>query len=236
MITGIYKITNTINGKNYIGQSIDIEDRWRKHRTPDKSCLEYPLYRAFKKYGYSNFSFDILEECTREELNDKEIYYIEYYDSFGKSGYNATKGGDSGYHQQIRENTLDFIRKELFKNEKSYKELSDTTGVSYYTISRINTGSSHRVDNLLYPIRDNNTYNKLNLCVKCGTVIDRSATYCKKCVPKKRKVKRPSKEVLVDKLNKGSFSSVAKEYGITDNGIRKWCRDYGISDKSKDYK
>lgn len=89
---GIYKITNTTNGKCYIGQSRDIEARWAKHLSAYKSYPEWELYRAFKKYGIGAFSFEVIEECTIEELNEREIYWIAHFDSFN-NGYNMTLGG-----------------------------------------------------------------------------------------------------------------------------------------------
>lgn len=92
MACGIYKITNNINGKVYIGQSINIEKRWEQH----KGCYcDNLLSKAFIKYGINNFTFEILEECNQEELDDKEIFYISYYDSYN-NGYNNTLGGQKG--------------------------------------------------------------------------------------------------------------------------------------------
>ena len=100
IITGIYKITNLVNGKMYIGQSIDIYKRWKEHnniafRTTSKS-YNYPLYKAIRKYGIDNFKFEIIEECSIEKLNDKEIYYINKYNTciFNKNsfGYNMIFG------------------------------------------------------------------------------------------------------------------------------------------------
>ena len=87
---GIYKITNKINNKSYIGQSIHIEQRWEEHlyKTSKCSLIKYALF----KYGKDNFIFEVLEECSREELNEKEQYWIEKYDTFN-NGYNLTKGG-----------------------------------------------------------------------------------------------------------------------------------------------
>lgn len=97
MSTGIYKITNKINGNAYIGLSINIEKRWKSHieRSQNEHDKEYDkvLYHAFRKYGVDNFQFEILEECKPEELKDREIYWIQYYNTF-KHGYNATPGGD----------------------------------------------------------------------------------------------------------------------------------------------
>lgn len=91
---GIYKITNTTNGKCYIGQSRDIEARWAKHLSAYKSSPEWELYRAFKKYGIGAFSFEVIEECTIEELNEREIYWIAHFDSFN-NGYNMALGGEA---------------------------------------------------------------------------------------------------------------------------------------------
>ena len=89
---GIYKITNKMNGKCYIGQSINVEQRLKDH----KNCkANKPLYRAFKKYGIKNFKFEVLEECSKEELNEKEIYYIAFYNSTTDgNGYNLEHGGE----------------------------------------------------------------------------------------------------------------------------------------------
>ena len=90
---GIYKITNLINGKVYIGQSIDIEKRWEDHKFYSGK-ENTAIQSAFKKYGISNFSFEVIEECLKEELDAKEIYWIAKYDSFN-NGYNLTQGGMS---------------------------------------------------------------------------------------------------------------------------------------------
>lgn len=98
-ITGIYKITNNINGKIYIGQSIDIETRWYHHKksafSPDYKGYNKYLYKAFRKYGIDNFMFEIIEKCEQYQLNDREIFWISHYDSANtKKGYNITLGGD----------------------------------------------------------------------------------------------------------------------------------------------
>ena len=92
----IYKITNQINNKVYIGKTLEtIESRWKEHIKDSKRerCEKRPLYAAFNKYGIDNFIIEEVEECPTETLNEREIYWIEYYHSF-KNGYNATTGGD----------------------------------------------------------------------------------------------------------------------------------------------
>ena len=96
-ICGIYKITNLVNGKVYIGQSQDIYSRWKEHKYARNKRECFALYGAFKKYGLDNFSFEIVECCPFEQLNEKEIYYIAQYHSYvgdaKSNGYNMTKGG-----------------------------------------------------------------------------------------------------------------------------------------------
>lgn len=97
---GIYKITNKISGKIYIGQSRDIERRIAEHKRHYKredlrKCK--PLYKAMWKYGPDNFLFETLEETSIEDLSEREKYYIELYKSNNRFiGYNVTEGGDCG--------------------------------------------------------------------------------------------------------------------------------------------
>ena len=70
MTTGIYKITNLINGHIYIGQSINIERRFREHKNGSELIVD----KAIKKYGVENFSFDIIEECSECMLDERERY------------------------------------------------------------------------------------------------------------------------------------------------------------------
>lgn len=91
---GIYKITNKINNKVYIGQSKDIYDRWNAHKYYTYST-KTKLQNAFAKYGISNFIFEIIEECDIKDLDAREKYWINYYHSY-EDGYNMTMGGQEG--------------------------------------------------------------------------------------------------------------------------------------------
>ena len=92
----IYKITNDINDKVYIGKTLStVEKRFAQHKK-DSSCIQKqirPLYRAMNKYGCEHFSVELLEESPIEILSEREIFWIDFYDSY-RTGYNATKGGD----------------------------------------------------------------------------------------------------------------------------------------------
>lgn len=105
---GIYKITNKINGKVYIGQSIDIERRWKEHIQRDRTNTSL-IHLAIIKYGKDNFDFDIIEECSQSELNEKEQYWIKYYNSF-ENGYNLTRGGEARFYYDIEAIYEDYLR------------------------------------------------------------------------------------------------------------------------------
>ena len=91
---GIYMIRNTINEKVYIGQAKDIYHRWSTHRTElnaDRHANIH-LQGAWKLYKPESFEFSVLEECSEDELNEKEQYYIDLYDAY-EHGYNMDRGG-----------------------------------------------------------------------------------------------------------------------------------------------
>lgn len=94
----IYIITNSVNSKVYIGQTIrTIEERFREHcRTKcSENELNMLIKRAIKKYGKENFKITELERCEEDRLDEREAYYISFYNSYN-NGYNMTKGGKSG--------------------------------------------------------------------------------------------------------------------------------------------
>lgn len=95
MQSGIYKIENTLNHKVYIGQSIHIQDRWKEHKREYlKQNVTKKLYVAMQNNGIENFSFEVLEYCPIEKLNEREKYWIKKYDSI-QNGYNMKEGGQS---------------------------------------------------------------------------------------------------------------------------------------------
>lgn len=90
----IYKITNDVNNKIYIGKTeFSIEKRFKEHCKDafKERCEKRPLYSAMKKYGVENFHIELIEETNEPE--EREKYWVEYFGSF-KNGYNATIGGD----------------------------------------------------------------------------------------------------------------------------------------------
>lgn len=129
---GIYKITNLLNGKCYVGQSIDIEKRWAEHKSiyNHPRCSNYHIYRAFRKYGIENFSFSVIEECEQALLNEREKFWIQHHNSF-ECGYNMTIGGDGT--EMISRSDIH----ELWDDGLSVSDIATKIDCSPVTVSRV---------------------------------------------------------------------------------------------------
>lgn len=94
----IYKIENSVNSKLYIGQTIrSLQDRFQRHvQAALKGDYQSKIARAMRKYGVDNFSIQEIDTAdTKQELNEKEKFYISFYNSID-NGYNIAKGGNGG--------------------------------------------------------------------------------------------------------------------------------------------
>lgn len=98
-ICGIYMIKNIVNGKVYIGQSVDIYTRWYNHKRDLSNSVHYNthLQKSWNKYGESSFEFSIIKTCDQNDLDLLEVKYISLYNSCdSKFGYNMSFGGAGG--------------------------------------------------------------------------------------------------------------------------------------------
>ena len=130
----IYKITNTINGKSYIGQTIqNVKERFYQHCATkcSKAVSNMAIHRAIKKYGKSNFIVEVIEEIDSANLNDRERYWIKYYNSYN-NGYNSTKGGQDGC-KSFKDLDVESIIKE-YNTGKSLRTLGTIFKVDKQTI------------------------------------------------------------------------------------------------------
>jgi predicted RNA-binding Zn-ribbon protein involved in translation (DUF1610 family) len=158
-VIGIYKITNKINNKCYVGQSDNIKRRWKDHKKDafwqNGDCYEYPLYRAIRKYGVENFYFEVLEECPFDKLNEREIYYIALYQSNNREfGYNQNEGGQLNSHScKLTVGEVDQIIRRLKTTFDTAEVICKDFGISATTIRDINRGDKYHKDDEVYPIR-----------------------------------------------------------------------------------
>ena len=102
----IYLAKNLLDGKCYVGQTKDCNERVRGHRCEALKGKGYKFHAAIRKHGKENFTFEIIEECEDEVANERERVWIERFDSF-KRGYNLTSGGD---HFEFSDETIQKIK------------------------------------------------------------------------------------------------------------------------------
>lgn len=161
----IYKITNKINGKIYIGKTIRTPyERWQEHVRESLLDVdsEIPLHKAIRKYGKENFTIEVVETniSTLEELNQKEKQYIKIFDSkVHHHGYNVADGGDGG--RIVTKITIEQVKqiKEMLsdqENLESFSEIGKRFGLTPSSIREINIGNSWYDEKDSYPIRKYN--------------------------------------------------------------------------------
>ena len=151
---GIYKFTNKINFNSYIGQSTNIEKRRKIHvqrafcNTESNKEYNKAFYRAIRKYGIENFTFEILKICPQNELNDWEKYFITLYDSY-RHGYNEDEGGntflyikDGEKHPRHKLSEVD-----VYNIREAYKEHQIKEEVYEKYKDRIGTSGFHKIWN-----------------------------------------------------------------------------------------
>lgn len=147
----------------YIGQSVDIQRRKQQHIYSSQK-EDSPLYRAMRKYGLEKFSFSILEECSIEQLDERERYWIKYFDSYNK-GYNQTLGGqycslgESNNNTKLKNNDVLTIRTRIHINKEYIKDVYKDYNnlVSYDSFWQLAHGHTWKnVDcSMIKPLLDN---------------------------------------------------------------------------------
>jgi hypothetical protein len=128
----IYKITNLINGKIYVGLTRhSIDERWKNHKKDinKERNKNRALYRAFKKYGIENFKMELIESVELCKLGERERYWIDCYDSY-YNGYNETRGGEGSSLYCVDDFVDDFLE------GKTIKEIAKEHGCDRDTVSR----------------------------------------------------------------------------------------------------
>lgn len=93
-ICGIYRITHKESGKSYVGLSVDIYARWKQHKSFARTGRKSAIYSALSKYGVDAFTFDVIEECDKNSLEERERHWIAELNTV-ENGYNLTFGGES---------------------------------------------------------------------------------------------------------------------------------------------
>lgn len=239
-MTGIYKYTNLINGSCYIGQAVDLVRRHKDHKvrycSPTSEEYNSVIHQAFRKYGIENFTYEVLEECGVDQLNDREIYWIAFYDSYN-NGYNCGPGGSEKHFCKFNTDILASITNDLQNTDMIYQDIANKHSCSIGFVSDFNAGKLWKQDGVQYPLRQHKRNQRF--CTVCNTPISKDGVtgMCSKCYAKSiRTVERPSAEQLLEEVATSSFAAVGRKYNLTDNAIRKWCKTYGLPTRAKEIK
>lgn len=144
----IYKMTNKINGKIYIGKTKkSISERIAQHINDSKreKNKNRPIYIAIKEYGIDNFSIEEIEEVPEEKADERERYWIEYYRSF-KFGYNSTFGGSG-------KNYIDYdLVAETYKNVHCISKTAELCNCHVDSVRNVLNQKNIEIDKI-YPIK-----------------------------------------------------------------------------------
>lgn len=173
----IYKYTNKITGKHYIGQTNNLQKRFSGHKSeafnPNASGYNLPFHAAIRKYGMENFTYDVLEEIADGEaqsfIDDREIYFIKYYHSLvDENGYNLAIGGGGRsrppltYEEKLQCSKL-FTGEEIkdiqnrLLNDEEYDDIEAIYApkLKRSFLVNINTGTNFYNPDFKYPLKKN---------------------------------------------------------------------------------
>lgn len=238
---GIYKVIYIPENKVvYVGQSINIEERFKQHKyvmnCKNELAYDTHFYRALRKYEIENFQFEVIEECQQEDLDEREIYWISYFDTFNNR-YNSTIGRQNYPLDKLSEEEANKIKKDLKSGQLSFLEIQKKYSLLGNTLSQINNGKMFFDENEEYPLLA--TTLTPNHCLICGKEINHYSTLCNKC---RGKIQRKDVPFSIEELlktiknNNGNFEAVSKQYEISSNLIRKILKRENLSYHSFDYK
>lgn len=160
---GIYKIENIKNNKVYIGSSNNIKERWKRHIKDLKNDNHHSfhLQKAWNKYGEENFKFEIIEKCKKEDLLDKEQYYMDLYNSYNKKyGYNISMSAKRALlpeemlyklgkqRRKLSEEQLCEILYYLTETDISLYKVAKIVGVNKSTVNQIYFKEAYKIDTI----------------------------------------------------------------------------------------
>lgn len=255
---GIYKITNLINNKIYIGQSIQLNKRISEHKRELKNNSHYNnhLQRAYNKYGIENFSFEIIENCTEDELYPRENYWITFYNSQNSnSGYNNTLplADEKKYRHKEESKAKMSNSKKVFESEELISYLQEY----YYHYGKVPTSrdivnavgfpSNHifferygsfknaLIEAGLYELSDNKSsfdrveYTKDEVYLKFKVFIDKNGRFPNhKELKNSRANELPTSGVVLKHYK--STENLRKEFGFDKDSLNKIERKNMLSD------
>lgn len=161
---GIYKITNLVNNKVYVGQAIDLEKRLSEHRFSllGNRHINKHLQNAWNKYGEENFKFEVIEVCSEDKLTEREQYWIDYYGGMNSNNnYNQREASSKGHLSEESKQKMSISQLgHLVKAETRQKMRNRMLGNNYGSKVMQEKWKSEEWRNKIIELHKNNTYMK----------------------------------------------------------------------------
>lgn len=224
----------------YIGQSLNINERWSKHKRAYKNIVEKSqLYQAMREDGIENFIFEVIEECSKELLNERELYWINQYNSL-QDGYNMST--IQNLQRKVPVSLVKQIIKDIQESDLNETQIAEKYNVSHTWVSLVNQGKLWYNSNLSYPLRNFlKKKSQPNKCIDCNKIINSQAKRCLQCQKIYQEEKFQERhQITRDQLKKlireKTFLEIGKMFNVSDNAVRKWCDKYNLPRRKRDIK
>lgn len=197
----IYKITNLVNGKIYIGQTIrSLPDRIHQHLYRQETLVA----KAILKYGIENFKIEQIEECDcKDDLNAREIYWIKHYDCISPKGYNRTFGGEGCFGYKM---TIDDKERLINAKKRYYAQ-----GGKHPMLGK------HHTEETRCKISESRKGKSLNHCRKHSDEIKRKISENRKGLGCRKVINLNTNEIF------DSIQDACKKYNLLDGSISRVC-------------
>ena len=205
---GIYKITKKSNGKSYIGQSNDIERRINEH----KYKIDLAIDQAINKYGIDAFEYEIIEECELSQLDEREKYWIAFYNTYKGFGYNCNAGGgdsrgENNGRTKLTNDDVAYIREcyDLHHRRKEvYEQFKDK--ISFSAFASIWDGTTWKdIKHEVYTEENKNYY--MYHATDGGNSVNAVLTDEEVLLCRERYVKESAKEIYKDYSDRISYQT-----------------------------
>jgi group I intron endonuclease len=203
---GIYKITSPV-GRIYIGQSIDVEKRFRQYQRLSYCKSQVRLYNSFKKYTPDSHIYEVLEECSFENLNIRERYWQEHFQVMGKKGLNCKLTATSEQKQVMSQQVRSKISKTLTKNSFWKGKIQSDEHIS------------KRAESLSKHVKTNEHKENISKALKHRTLSDETKN--KISESKKGKLRNHNKPFFIDEIEYRTLSEAGQKLNIHPTTINR---------------
>lgn len=191
------------------------------------------LYIAIKEEGLENFIFEVIEECDKEELDDREKYWINYYNSL-EMGYNMST--IDNYQRKLTLEQVKAIREDIKNSKLLFKDIANKYKISHSLINQINSGEMWFTWEEDFPLRKTDSVKILNKCPYCGATIGKKSKTCIDCykILQNKAMNDVGKEKLKELVRNNTLTKSAEILKISIRTLKRWLDKFSIPNTKTD--